>query len=746
MREKQITEAAVPDFSGFLQQIKQGSSIPDQTTESPKTGALDDGKNIDIQIANAEFIEAIFSNLSEGAFVAVCDKAGDPGEGGWVAKRADADLEQLSALNNNYVNCSSFRLDADGNFKARKQQFSSFHCLVLDDVGTKVPWAKLGGFKPSWALETSPGNYQLGIILEPPLTEEREINQLQNAVVSADLCDHGASGLARWVRLPVGINGKLKYATDSGDAFNCRLKSWNPERRHTVEEVVSGLNIELAPERPSGSQSQSVERFGQSNESLADSQFMPVVGKVPISQIVTLLNFIDPSCGYAEWIRVLMAIFHETGGSDEGLRIADEWSSKGEKYKGIKDVEFRWNSFRGDVPNPVTVGTLIKMARDGGADKAAPMAQHGENFEVCEYEVIDPDNADAAKANSASNPLEKFSIRDYAQELERLAVMQKPLLGGVALLGQATVFYARANTGKTLIALSLIIEAINQKRVDPSKLYYVNMDDNSTGLAEKAWLASEFGFHMLADGHYGFEAKEFRKAMEEMIVADTANGSVIILDTLKKFVDTMDKRKSSDFARVVRRFVMKGGTVIALSHVNKNPGANGKAVYSGTTDIVDDFDCAYTIDTIPQDAGSGTKVVEFTNIKRRGNVVLTVGYSYASERGVSYNELLLSVQEVDADQLVPIKQAAAMQSDAAVIEAVVDSIKAGINTKMKLAEATAERLKVSRRAALKIIDKYTGSDPIVHRWTFEVRERGAKIFTVLEPTSESANDQTLVAP
>lgn len=54
----------------------------------------------------------------------------------------------------------------------------------------------------------------------------------------------------------------------------------------------------------------------------------------------------------------------------------------------------------------------------------------------------------------------------------------------------------------------------------------------------------------------------------------------------------MDNGKSSDFAKVIRQFSLKGGTVIALSHANKHPGADGRTVYSGTTDIVDDFDCA----------------------------------------------------------------------------------------------------------------------------------------------------------
>jgi hypothetical protein len=273
------------------------------------------------------------------------------------------------------------------------------------------------------------------------------------------------------------------------------------------------------------------------------------------------------------------------------------------------------------------------------------------------------------------------------------------------------------------------------------------MDDNSSGLVDKVRLASEYGFHMAADGHKGFSAKEFRAAMEKMIMTDAAHGVIVVLDTLKKFVNTMNKEQSAEFTRIVRQFCLKGGTVIALSHANKNPGADGKIKYTGTTDIVDDFDCAYTLETIAAQAETSQKVVEFTNIKRRGDVALTAAYSYATERGLSYNELVLSVQEVDPLQLGPIKQAVELQSDATVITALEACIAEGINTKMKMIDAASKRASASTRATLKVLDKYTGEDISLHHWTFVVRERGAKVFELLERApAEHTAESALTTP
>ena len=200
------------------------------------------------QISNAEFLAAVFHILPEGAFAAVCSKSGDPGLHGWSASRADQVAANHSAANNNYLNCASFYPGDDGSFKARKTSFAACHFLMLDDLGTKVPLERLAGFELSWLIETSPGNYQGGIILAEPLTDGAVAVRLLNAVIVSGLCDAGAAGpLSRWARLPEGINGKPKHGAEDGAPFQCRLIEWRPEIRYTPQEIVDRLQLELAP-------------------------------------------------------------------------------------------------------------------------------------------------------------------------------------------------------------------------------------------------------------------------------------------------------------------------------------------------------------------------------------------------------------------------------------------------------------------------------------------------------------------
>jgi hypothetical protein len=59
----------------------------------------------------------------------------------------------------------------------------------------------------------------------------------------------------------------------------------------------------------------------------------------------------------------------------------------------------------------------------------------------------------------------------------------------------------------------------------------------------------------------------------------------------------------------------------------------------------------------------------------------------------------------------------------------------GTNTKMKLAETVAKRIGVSRAKAINIIEKYTGDSPSIHQWQFAVKERDAKVYILLDPTT-----------
>jgi hypothetical protein len=446
-----------------------------------------------------------------------------------------------------------------------------------------------------------------------------------------------------------------------------------------------------------------------------------------IAQLNAMLQHLDPDSGYQDWLHVLMAVYHGTGGSEQGFALVNAWSSQGQKYRGEAEIRTKWSSFEHYDGTPITVGTIIKLLAAKGVDWIKVCAALEPPFKVRDDKVIPEVEPPPAEDD---HPLSRYSLTGKSEFLEQEAVKQKPLLGNLALLGQSTVFYGAPNTGKTLEILWLLSRAIEAGIIDPSSIYYIDVDDSQAGVVEKLRLAEQHGFHLLAEGNCGFRASQLLNILNDLISTNRCKGVVIILDTLKKFTDVMDKHASTEFSKVIRRFVMRGGTCISLAHVNKNTGADGRPVYAGTSDIIEDADCAYTLRVI-DNPDPQLRIVEFENLKRRGNVCQRATYGYSNVPGLSYSDLLQSVRPIDEAEMASINQSAALNADAGVIEAVSACILDGIVTKMQLADAAAARAGVSRRMVLKVIERYTDDDPLAHRWTYRVRDRGAKVFELL---------------
>ncbi|HAV13430.1 MAG TPA: hypothetical protein DCX06_08085, partial [Opitutae bacterium] len=218
------------------------------------------------------------------------------------------------------------------------------------------------------------------------------------------------------------------------------------------------------------------------------------------------------------------------------------------------------------------------------------------------------------------------------------------LIEGIAPIGQATVIYAAPNTGKTLIAINEIASAC--KAHGHLQVFYLNADDTFDGLIEKALVAEEAGFAMVAPGVSDFRVEDLVPILEKAVDDDEVDGMALVLDTLKKFADLMDKKQQRDFTATIRRFVQAGGTVLALAHANKNKSGDGKSVPEGTGDVVNDFDCVHVIELkTPQD--DPNRMVEFRNVKLRGPVKLKKAYRYNAGPDLSWRDRFDSVEGIE---------------------------------------------------------------------------------------------------
>ncbi|MFN6935445.1 MAG: hypothetical protein ACK4NZ_09870, partial [Tsuneonella sp.] len=99
----------------------------------------------------------------------------------------------------------------------------------------------------------------------------------------------------------------------------------------------------------------------------------------------------------------------------------------------------------------------------------------------------------------------------------------------------------------------------------------------------------------------------------------------------------------------------------------------------------------------------------------------------------SYAERLASVAPVNGEEFDKYAEAEVKRTDADVIQAVRTAITDGTVTKMDLAKAVANRLRIGRQQVIRVLERHEGPEPDSHEWSYSVGPRGAKIYCLHQP-------------
>jgi len=133
-----------------------------------------------------------------------------------------------------------------------------------------------------------------------------------------------------------------------------------------LEDTIADLDALVAP--------LCAARFGAAQQREADpDDFMighePKIG-LSVAQMEELLSVLDADMQREDWVRVGMALHHETEGDDSGFYLWDDWSQNGEKYPSEESLRTQWDSFerrKGSGHRQVTMASVMKMAKEAGA-------------------------------------------------------------------------------------------------------------------------------------------------------------------------------------------------------------------------------------------------------------------------------------------------------------------------------------------------------------------------------------------
>ena len=199
-------------------------------------------------MTNSDFLAEVYGELEAGTYGWVCSFRADPSNAPplvWSGRSykglpAQAATIDKADQDNTYFCTSVLTATGDGEIVRRKEAFVRLAVVVLDDVQL----TDIQGF--SYAIQTSPGKFQVGIFLDGDDADTRNrplIDRLMQVLATRGFikADKSGNNAVRYVRLPVGKNTKPRPAGE----WTVKMEAWQPNVRWSLEDACAAIGIDL---------------------------------------------------------------------------------------------------------------------------------------------------------------------------------------------------------------------------------------------------------------------------------------------------------------------------------------------------------------------------------------------------------------------------------------------------------------------------------------------------------------------
>jgi putative DNA primase/helicase len=195
------------------------------------------------------------------------------------------------------------------------------------------------------------------------------------------------------------------------------------------------------------------------------------------AEVAEILTYIPPDCGYSDWLAVLMGVHEWSGGSQQGLSIADEWSAKGAKYNP-GEVAGKWKGF--DTSGGTKWATVPALARDNGADLSAIARKYwGRSNKATSGPQSEPHEQEAAARSfeellAAARALKPGQIEDIEKIVAECASLNP-------MRADATFRAIKDATGVSLTTIRSQLSQDRNAKLEPDHLDLARMTLSEIG-------------------------------------------------------------------------------------------------------------------------------------------------------------------------------------------------------------------------------------------------------------------------
>jgi len=321
--------------------------------------------------------------------------------------------------------------------------------------------------------------------------------------------------------------------------------------------------------------------------------------------------------------------------------------------------------------------------------------------------------------------MEQFELSD--QQVDEMQDA-KFIIFALVISGQLTVIAAKPGSGKTSVMMHEACTAVKAGY----RVVYVNMDCGAADVKYWHRLAKEGGFRMITPHFSG--AGGVNDWLDGL--ASMANGNddlselFIVIDTLKKIGDLMNKTRMKQTMNLLRALTAKGATVVCLAHCNKHRDNAGKLIFEGVGDVENDCDNLVYLESEKDKDGIRTVSTEPSD-KVRG-IFQPRSWQILPDRTV---RALEEYQDVSAQ----VRAQTQREQDSATIEVITQSIHSGHHLRSKL-QVHCKAEGISKRTFDRVIKRYCkGSTPakVAPLWRNQPQlENNANYYILLDTPAE----------
>lgn len=140
------------------------------------------------------------------------------------------------------------------------------------------------------------------------------------------------------------------------------------------------------------------------------------------AELAEMLQYVpNDNRDYEEWVRIGMALHHASGGT--AYDLWEEWSAQSAKHDS-RIMPNKWHSF-GKSANPVTLGTLVHYAEQGGWKQPVTFRPDVEFDypEAVDVDILNTDGIDLLRPPGLTGKLAEWINQRSIRPRERLAAM-----------------------------------------------------------------------------------------------------------------------------------------------------------------------------------------------------------------------------------------------------------------------------------------------------------------------------------